>query len=106
MRLEIDLREQRLLSWTDRITERLLSTALWVGDGLQGNPHVRLADLPRGILQALVELVRSGRLTEVEPSGAYLNGDSELRTRSRNIAGEERARDCGGAKDGPGTHAS
>src|SRR6202040_3381356 len=46
------------------------------------------------------ELVRSGRLSEIESLSAHVNGNNDLMI--RNTAGEERARNCGGAKDGPG----
>lgn len=84
--------------------ERLLRTTSWIGEGLQGHLRVGLADLPGGILQAPIEFVRSGRPTEIESSCAHVNSSRELMILSRNAAGEERARHCGGAKDGPGPH--
>jgi hypothetical protein len=60
------------------------------------------ADHLRSMQKAGIQLVRSGRLTEIESPCAHLNSNSDFL--SRNIAGEERARNCGGAKDGPGTH--
>jgi hypothetical protein len=51
--------------------------------------------------------VRSGRLIEIESLRAHVNGNTDLTPlSSRDIAGEEceeRARNCGDAKDGPGT---
>jgi hypothetical protein len=56
------------------------------------------------MLKAPIELLRSVRLAEIESPCAHLNGNSDIL--SRNIAGEERACNYGGGKDGTGTHES
>src|SRR5881275_542902 len=101
MRFKIDLREPRHIGGPDRISERLLIATFWIGGGRQVNPVAICAGHPRSTLKARIELVRAGRLTEIKSPGADVNGNNDLMILSRNTAGEERARNCGGAKDGP-----
>ena len=106
MRFKIDLREQRHIGGPDCICERLLIATFWIGGGRQVDPVPMRAGHPRSMAKARIELVRSGRLSEIESLSAHVNGNNDLMILSRNTAGEERARNCGGAEDGPGTHAS
>src|SRR5437763_15085318 len=102
MRFKIDLREQRHIGGPDCICERLLIATFRIGGGRQVNPVAVCAGHPRSTLKASIELMRSGRLSEIESLSAHVNGNRDLMILSRNTAGEERARNCGGAKDGPG----
>jgi len=106
MRLEVGLCKPRHIGGPDRISERLLIASYWIGGGLQVDPVAMGARHPRGMLKACIELVRSCRLTEIESLCAHVNGNNDLMILGRNVAGEERARNCGGAKDPRGTHAS
>src|SRR5882762_11583330 len=102
MRHKIYLREQRHIGGPDGISERLLIATFRIEGGRQVDPVAMRAGHPRSLLKASIELVRSGRLTEIESLCAHVNSDSDPMITSRNIAGEERARNCGGAKDEPG----
>jgi hypothetical protein len=106
MRCKIDLREQRRVGGPDCISERLLIATFWIGGGRQVDPVTMRADHTRSMLKARIELVRSSRLTEIESLCAHVNRNSDPMIFSRNIAGEERARNRGGANDGPGTYDS
>jgi hypothetical protein len=106
MRCKIDLSDQRHIGGPNCICERLLIAALWIGGRRQADPVATRAGQIRSILKAHIELVRSGRLTEIESPGAHMNGNSDLMIPGRNVAGEKRARHCGGAKDGAGTYVS
>jgi hypothetical protein len=66
MRFQIDLREQLQIGGPDRIAERLLIATLWVPGGHQVDPHAMRADHLRSMLKAEIQLVRSGRLIEIE----------------------------------------
>jgi hypothetical protein len=103
MRFSIDLREQRHIGGPDRICERLLKTPFWSRVGLESNPVAMRADDPRSPLEARIELVRSGRLREIESLCAHVNGNSDAAIPCRSIANEERASHCG-AQNGPGSH--
>jgi hypothetical protein len=92
MRCKIDPSEQGQIDGPDGITQRLLVTRVLVSYGLEVDPHAMRADYLRGMLKAGIELVRSGRLTQVESSCAHPISNSELLILSRNIAGDERAR--------------
>src|ERR1700676_5402570 len=59
---------------------------------------------PRSMLKSPIELLRSVRLADIESSCAHLNSNCDLMILSRNIAGEERACNYGGGKDGTGAH--
>src|SRR5438105_15847015 len=102
MRCKIVLSEQRLIGRPARISERLLIATFWIRGGRQVTPVAMCAGHPRSTLKARIELVRAGRLTETKSSVADVNSHGDWSVRSCNIAGEERARNCGGAKDGPG----
>jgi hypothetical protein len=106
MRLQIDLREQLQIGGPDRICERFLTATLWVWGGRQADAVSTRAGHPRSMLKACIELVRSGGLTEIKSLCAHVNSNSDPMIISRNIAGRQRARNCGGAEDGPGTHDS
>src|SRR3984893_11396073 len=104
MRRKINLRQQRHVGGADRISERLLIATFWVWGGLQADPVAMRADHLCSMLKARIEHLGSVRLTEIESPCAHLNGNSDIL--SRNIAGEERACNYGGGKDGTGTHDS
>src|SRR6202043_1321954 len=106
MGYKIDLRDQPHIGGPDRISERLLIATFRIGGGRQVDPVAMRAGHPRSTLKACVELLRSGRLTEIESLSAHVNSNSDPMIPSHNVAGEERARNCGGAEDGPGTHDS
>ena len=73
---------------------------------LQADPVAMRADHPRSTLEARIELVRAGRLLEIKSLGADVNSHGDRSIVGCNIAGEERAGNCGGAKDPPHTHDS
>src|SRR5882672_6296089 len=106
MRHKIELRDQRHIGGPDRISERLLIATCRIEGGRQVDAVAMRAGHPRSLLKASIELVRSGRLTEIESLCAHVNSDSDPMIPSHNVAGEERARNGGGAADGPGIHAS
>jgi hypothetical protein len=58
------------------------------------------------MLEARIELLRSGGLTDIQSLCAHVNRNKDLATGSRNIAGGQRACHDGGSKDKPGTHDS
>jgi hypothetical protein len=66
MCIQIDLREPRHIGGSDRISERLLIATFWVRGRLQVDPHTMRADHPRSMLKTGIQLVRSGRLAEIE----------------------------------------
>jgi hypothetical protein len=106
MRCKVYLREQRHIGGPDRISERRLIATYWIGGGRQVDAVTMRAGHPRSMLKACIELVRSGGLTEIKSLCAHVNSNSDPMIISRNIAGRQRARNCGGAEDGPGTHDS
>ena len=88
MRFKIDLREPRHIGGPDRISERLLIATFWIGRRLQADPVAMRADHPRSLLKARIELVRAGRLPEIESLCAHVNGNNDVMIVSRNIAGQ------------------
>jgi hypothetical protein len=56
------------------------------------------------MLEALIKLLCSGRLSDIDSLHAHVNSNRDLSTGSRNIAGEERACNGGGGVDKPETH--
>ena len=104
MRLQIDLREQRHIGGPDRISERLLIATFRVRRGLQVDPVAMRADYPRSLFKAAIELLRSGRLPETESLCAHLISNRDFLR--HDVAGEDRARNHGGAKSRPGSHDS
>src|SRR4029077_21257988 len=77
MRHKIDLREQRQVGGPDRISERLLIATFWIEGGRQVDPVAIRAGHPRSTLKAPIELVCSGRLTEIESPCAHVNGNND-----------------------------
>ena len=65
-----------------------------------GTGHVR------SMLKALIELLRSGRLLQIEPLCAHVNRDLDVVLAGRNIAPKECDCNCQGAKRGVGTNKS
>jgi hypothetical protein len=58
-------------------------------------------DHPRSMLKARIELLRCGRLTNIESVRAHINGNSDLMAPSRNVSCEERACNRCGAEEKP-----
>jgi hypothetical protein len=104
MRRQIDLREQRHIGGPDRISKCILIATFAVSGGLQVDPVAMRADYPRSPFKPAIELLRSGRLPEIESLCAHLH--SNLDFLSYDIAGEERACNHGRSTDRPGSHES
>src|ERR1700693_1821804 len=103
MRFKIDLREQRQIDRTDRLSQRLLIATYWIAGGFQVGPVAMRAGHVCSMLKAHIELLRSGRMMQIEPLCAHVNGDSDVVALGCNIAREKRGGNCDGAQRGVGT---
>src|SRR5215469_2531456 len=95
---QIDLRNQRLITGMDRSSERLLVTDFQGVNGQEVDAVSTCARYPSRILQARIERLRVGRLTQIESSSADLNGNSDDFVLGDDVAGEQCA-DNGGGPD-------
>src|SRR5580700_8497007 len=100
---EIDVRHHWAAGGADRTSERLLVAPFEIVDRRQVGPGAARAYHPRRVLQARVERLRVGRLTQIEAAGADLSGNGDDMVFGCNTTDKERA--CGdGAKHGPGAY--
>src|ERR1700693_995732 len=98
MRFKIDLREQRQIDRTDRLSQRLLIASYWIAQGFQVDPVAKRACHVCSMLEARIESLRSASMMQIEPLCAHVNGDSDVVALGRNIAREKRASNCDSAQ--------
>jgi hypothetical protein len=78
LRFEIDLREQRQIGRTDGLSQRLLRATYGIAGGFQVDPVAMRARHVCSMLKARIELLRTGRMTQIEPLCAHVNGDGDV----------------------------
>jgi hypothetical protein len=89
----------------ERIAPASVATLRVVG-GHQVDPIAVRASHPRSMLDARIEGLRVGRLTQIKSLSADVNDNNDLVVASCNITANECAGNGGGAKEKPGAQAN